>query len=50
VVKDADIIAEARTAAERLLADDPALLQHPGLTAALERRVGMEERAALAKN
>lgn len=50
VVKDADIIAEARMAAEHLLADDPALLRHPGLTAALERRVGMEERAALAKN
>lgn len=50
VVKDADIIAEARTAAEQLLADDPALLRHPGLAAALERRVGMAERAALAKN
>ncbi|MFE7845127.1 ATP-dependent DNA helicase RecG [Microbacterium sp. NPDC057407] len=50
VVKDADIIAEARTAAELLLADDPALLRHPGLAAALERRVGMQERAALAKN
>ena len=32
------------------LADDPALSRHPGLAAALERRVGMEERAALAKN
>ena len=50
VVKDADIIAEARIAAEAVLADDPALTRHPGLAAALERRVGMEERAALAKN
>ncbi|MCH6229290.1 ATP-dependent DNA helicase RecG [Microbacterium sp. CFH 31415] len=50
VVKDADIIAEARIAAEAVLVDDPALTRHPGLAAALERRVGMEERAALAKN
>lgn len=50
VVKDADVIAEARTAAEQVLADDPALLRHPGLAAAIERRVGMEERAAFAKN
>jgi ATP-dependent DNA helicase RecG len=50
VVKDADIIAEARVAAEAVLADDPALTRHAGLAAALERRVGMEERAALAKN
>ncbi|WP_106814154.1 ATP-dependent DNA helicase RecG [Microbacterium timonense] len=50
VVKDADIISEARVAAEQVLADDPALLRHPGLSAALERSVGMAERAALAKN
>ena len=50
VVKDADIIAEARIAAEQVLADDPALQQHAGLAAALERSVGMAERAALAKN
>jgi ATP-dependent DNA helicase RecG len=50
VVKDADIIAEARIAAERVLGDDPALERHPGLAAALERNVGMAERAALAKN
>jgi ATP-dependent DNA helicase RecG len=49
-VKDADIISEARVAAEQVLADDPALQQHPGLAAALERNVGMAERAALAKN
>jgi ATP-dependent DNA helicase RecG len=50
VVKDADIISEARVAAEQVLADDPALVRHPGLAAALERNVGMAERAALAKN
>jgi ATP-dependent DNA helicase RecG len=50
VVKDADIIAEARIAAEDVLEDDPALGRHPGLAAALERNVGMAERAALAKN
>ncbi|MFB7891371.1 ATP-dependent DNA helicase RecG [Microbacterium sp. NPDC056044] len=50
VVKDADIIAEARVEAERVLADDPALLKQPGLAAALERNVGIAERAALAKN
>ncbi|GEB47169.1 ATP-dependent DNA helicase RecG [Microbacterium sp. AG157] len=50
VVTDADLITEARAEGERLLADDPALLRHPGLAAALERRVGVEERAALAKS
>ena len=48
VVKDADIIAEARVAAEQVLAADPALVQHTGLGAALERCVGMAVRAALA--
>ncbi len=50
VVKDADLIATARDAAERVLEADPALREHAGLAAAIERRVGMEERAALAKN
>ncbi|SIT73044.1 ATP-dependent DNA helicase RecG [Microbacterium sp. RU33B] len=50
VVKDADIIAEARVAAETVLDEDPALVRHPGLAAAIERRVGAAERAALAKN
>lgn len=50
VVKDADLIAEARAEAELVLADDPALQRHPGLAASIERRVGMQERAALAKN
>lgn len=50
VVTDADLITDARAAAEKILADDPALVRHPGLAAALERRVGVEERAALAKS
>ncbi len=50
VVADADLITLARAEAERLLDDDPALLRHPGLAAAIERRVGQQERAALAKN
>ncbi|GAA1469650.1 ATP-dependent DNA helicase RecG [Microbacterium thalassium] len=49
VVADADIIARARVAAESVLDEDPALLRHAALAAALERRVGMQERAALAK-
>ncbi|MEV8266301.1 ATP-dependent DNA helicase RecG [Microbacterium sp. NPDC076911] len=50
VAKDADLIAQARVQAEQLLLEDPALLRHPGLAEAIERRVSTEERAALAKN
>ena len=50
VVADADVIAEARATAERVLDDDPALERHAGLRAEIERRVGQQERAALAKN
>ncbi|MCW2164764.1 ATP-dependent DNA helicase RecG [Microbacterium hydrothermale] len=50
VVTDAALITEARAEGERVLADDPALQRHPGLAAALDRRVGVEERAALAKS
>ncbi|MDZ8275804.1 ATP-dependent DNA helicase RecG [Microbacterium aquimaris] len=50
VITDADIIADARAAAERVLDDDPALVRHPALVEAIERRVGTAERAALAKN
>ena len=50
VVKDADLIAQAREEAEAILADDPHLDAHAGLAAAIERRVGLQERAALAKN
>ncbi|SDH15575.1 ATP-dependent DNA helicase RecG [Microbacterium pygmaeum] len=50
VVHDADLIAEARVAAEAVLEQDPALVRHPGLAAAIERRVSMQERAALSKS
>lgn len=50
VVADADLIAVAREAAARVLEDDPALLRHPALAAALTRRLGQQERAALAKS
>ncbi len=49
VVADAALITAARAAAEAVLAEDPALTRHAGLAAAIERRVGAEERAALAK-
>ncbi|MFJ6652178.1 ATP-dependent DNA helicase RecG [Microbacterium sp. NPDC091313] len=49
VVEDADLITRARAEAERIIADDPTLDAHPGLAGAIERRVGAEERAALAK-
>ena len=49
VVKDADLIAMARQEAEQILDDDPALLRHPGLSQAIDRRLDMAERAALAK-
>jgi ATP-dependent DNA helicase RecG len=50
VVADADLIGLARAAAEDVIADDPGLERHPGLAAAIERRVGQQERAAMAKN
>ncbi|QAY61123.1 ATP-dependent DNA helicase RecG [Microbacterium protaetiae] len=50
VVKDADVIALARQEGEAILDDDPALIRHPGLAAAIERRLDSAERAALAKN
>lgn len=50
VVADADLIAEARAAAEQVLAQDPALSLHPALAGAIERRVGITERAALARS
>ncbi|MEZ3161521.1 ATP-dependent DNA helicase RecG [Microbacterium sp. BWT-B31] len=50
VVKDADLIARARDAAEGVLADDPGLRSHPGLAQAIERRVSSQERAALARS
>jgi ATP-dependent DNA helicase RecG len=50
VVTDADLIARARSAAEDILASYPALLSHRPLSDEIERRVGQQERAALAKN
>ena len=50
VVADADVIAVAREAAARVLDEDPALLHHEALAAALGRRLGQQERAALAKS
>lgn len=50
VVTDADLIVLARAAAEDVLEADPDLERHAGLAAAIERRLGQQERAALAKN
>jgi len=44
LLKDADVIEEARTAAEELLADDPSLEAHPELAAAVAALVA-EDRA-----
>lgn len=50
VVKDSGLIVRARELAEAILESDPSLDAHPGLRAAIERRVTDEDRAALAKN
>ncbi|MDX2375601.1 ATP-dependent DNA helicase RecG [Microbacterium sp. LRZ72] len=50
VVTDADLIVTARAEAEEIIAADPALRSHPGLAAAIERRLDVAERAAMAKN
>lgn len=50
VITDAETIIDARAVAEAILEEDPALVRHPALAAEIERRVGMRERAALAKN
>jgi ATP-dependent DNA helicase RecG len=49
VARDADLIAEARAAAEAVIGEDPALVRHPALSAAIERRIGTVERAAMAR-
>ncbi len=49
VVRDGDLIAEARAAAEAVLASDADLSQHVALRAALDRRLDEAERAFLAK-
>jgi ATP-dependent DNA helicase RecG len=50
VAKDGELIADAREIAAGVLADDPALDQHPALRQALERRLDAESEAFLAKN
>jgi ATP-dependent DNA helicase RecG len=49
VVRDGELIADARAAAETILDADPALAEHPALADALARRLDEAERAFLAK-
>lgn len=49
VVRDGDLIADARSAVEAVLDADPALAGHPALLDALARRLDEQERAFLAK-
>ncbi|WP_378147252.1 ATP-dependent DNA helicase RecG [Cnuibacter sp. UC19_7] len=49
VVKDADVISDARAAAGPIIDADPTLAAHPALAAALERRLAESEREFLAK-
>jgi ATP-dependent DNA helicase RecG len=49
VVEDAEVIADARTAAEGVLASDPGLAEHDALRAAVARRFDAAERAFLGK-
>jgi ATP-dependent DNA helicase RecG len=50
VVADADLIADARTAAGELLEEDPILAGHPALREAISRRLDESSREFLAKN
>ena len=50
VVKDGDVIQDARGVAVEIVRDDPALTAHPALAEALERRLRESEREFLAKN
>jgi ATP-dependent DNA helicase RecG len=50
VVKDADVIQDARAVAFELIDADPALSGHPAIRGALERRLRESEREFLAKN
>ncbi len=50
VIKDADLIAQARAIAEDVIEADPALERHEGLREAMAQRLSIEDRAALAKN
>ncbi|MBX3193762.1 MAG: ATP-dependent DNA helicase RecG [Microbacteriaceae bacterium] len=49
VVRDGDLIADARAAAEAVLDADPVLAGHPALLSALARRLDEQERAFLGK-
>ena len=50
VVKDGELIAEARELAGGVLESDPTLDEHPALAAAIERRLDAASEAYLAKN
>lgn len=50
VTVDGDVIEQARDAADRILATDPTLANHPALLEALERRLSMREREFLGKS
>ena len=50
VVKDGDVIIEARAIAQEVLAADPTLVKHPALREALDRRLDDVERDFLAKS
>ena len=50
VAKDAALIAQARSLAQRIFEGDPALSEHEGLREVLRQRVTAADRAALAKN
>ncbi len=50
VVKDGDLIMEARAIAQEVLASDPTLAKHPALKGALDRRLDDVERDFLAKS
>lgn len=50
VTRDGELIAEARAEAEQILAADPELAAHPGLAAALARRIALSDTSYLQKN
>jgi ATP-dependent DNA helicase RecG len=50
VVKDGELIAEARELAAGVLDADPALAEHPALAEAIERRLDATAEAYLAKS
>jgi ATP-dependent DNA helicase RecG len=50
VVKDGELIAEARELAKGVLDADPELTQHPALAQAIERRLDATSQGFLAKN